>query len=93
MYSCRAQRGSGKSCTATLALSAIIAEHPHAHIVLLDPHNEYVTAFGDLAEVINVDNQQMPFWFFDFEEAVRILVRGGTAQPRRRSFKPARSVD
>ena len=72
--------GSGKSCTATLVLSAIIEEHPGAHIVLLDPHNEYATAFGELAEVINVDNLQMPFWFFDFEEAVRILVRGGTAQ-------------
>ncbi|HYU12929.1 MAG TPA: DUF87 domain-containing protein [Stellaceae bacterium] len=72
--------GSGKSCTATLVLSAIIAEHPNAHIVLLDPHNEYATAFGELAEVINVDNLQMPFWFFDFEEAVRILVRGGTTQ-------------
>jgi hypothetical protein len=23
---------------------------------------------------------QMPFWFFDFEEAARILARGGTAQ-------------
>jgi DNA helicase HerA-like ATPase len=72
--------GSGKSCTATLILSAIAAEHPNAHIVLLDPHNEYATAFGELAEVIDVDNLQMPFWFFDFEEAVRILVRGGTAQ-------------
>src|SRR5204863_4978063 len=73
---------SGKSCTATLILSAIAAEHPNAHIVLLDPHNEYATAFGELAEVIDVDNLQMPFWFFDFEEAVRILVRGGTAQER-----------
>src|SRR5207302_7848694 len=25
--------------------SAILAEHQHAHIVLLDPHNEYGTAF------------------------------------------------
>ena len=66
--------GSGKSCATTLILSAIAAEHPDAHIVLLDPHNEYATGFGDLAEVIDVDNLQMPFWFFDFEEAVRILV-------------------
>jgi hypothetical protein len=29
---------------------------------------------------INVDNLQLPFWLFDFEEAVGILVRGGTAQ-------------
>src|ERR1041385_2356098 len=72
--------GSGKSCAATLILSAIAAEHPNAHIVMLDPHNEYGTAFGDFAEVLDVDNLQMPFWFFDFEEAVRILVRGGTTQ-------------
>src|SRR5437879_10876945 len=72
--------GSGKSCTATLILSAIAAEHPNAHIVLLDPHNEYATAFGELAEVIDVDNLQMPFWVFDFEGGVRIVVRGGTGQ-------------
>lgn len=72
--------GSGKSCAVTLILSAMLAEHPGAHIVLLDPHNEYAGAFGDLAEVINVANLQMPFWLLDFEEAVRILVRGGTAQ-------------
>jgi len=29
--------GSGKSCTATLILSAIIAEHPNAHIVPVGP--------------------------------------------------------
>jgi DNA helicase HerA-like ATPase len=72
--------GSGKSCATTLILSTIAAEHPNAHIVLLDPHNEYATAFGDVAEVLDVDNLQMPFWFFDFEEAVKILIRGGTAQ-------------
>src|ERR1051325_4339978 len=72
--------GSGKSCATTLILSAIAAEHPNAHIVLLDPHNEYATAFCCLAEVIDVDNLQMPFWFFDIEEASRILIRGGTTQ-------------
>ena len=69
--------GSGKSCATTLILSAIAAEHPNAHIVLLDPHNEYATAFGDLAEVLDVDNLQMPFWFFDFEEAREILALKG----------------
>src|SRR5437016_3042512 len=42
--------GSGKSCGVTCILSAILADHPNAHIVLLDPHNEYATAFGELAE-------------------------------------------
>ena len=72
--------GSGKSCSVTLILSAILAEEPNAHIVLLDPHNEYSTAFGELAEVVNVENLQLPFWLFDLEEAVRVVVRGGTEQ-------------
>src|SRR5262249_17029295 len=72
--------GSGKSCAMTLLLSAILAEHRNAHVVLLDPHNEYGKAFGHLAEIVNVDNLQLPFWLLDFEEAVGVLVRGGTAQ-------------
>jgi len=72
--------GSGKSCAVTLMLSAILTDHPNAHIVVLDPHNEYGRAFGDLAEVVSVDNLQLPLWLFDFEEAVGVLVRGGTAQ-------------
>jgi uncharacterized protein len=72
--------GSGKSCAVTLILSAILAGHANAHIVVLDPHNEYASAFGELAEVVNVDNLQLPLWLLDFEEAVGALVRGGTAQ-------------
>jgi uncharacterized protein len=70
--------GSGKSSAVILALQAILAEHPNAHVIVIDPHNEYAAAFGDLAEVINIDNLDLPFWLFDFEEAVEILVRGGT---------------
>jgi DNA helicase HerA-like ATPase len=72
--------GSGKSCAVTLILSAILADHPNAHIVVLDPHNEYCAAFGELAEIVNVDNLHLPFWLLDFEEAVEVLVRGGTTQ-------------
>jgi DNA helicase HerA-like ATPase len=72
--------GSGKSCAVSLLLSAMLADYPTAHIVLIDPHSEYGRAFGRAAEVVNVDNLQLPFWLFDFEEAVGILVRGGTAQ-------------
>jgi len=70
--------GSGKSCAVILALSAIIADHPQAHVIVIDPHNEYSPAFGDLAELVNVDNLDLPFWLFNFEEAAEILVRGGT---------------
>jgi DNA helicase HerA-like ATPase len=70
--------GSGKSCTVALILQAILAAHRNAHIIIIDPHNEYTEAFGKSAEVINIDNLDLPFWLFDFEEAAGILVRGGT---------------
>jgi DNA helicase HerA-like ATPase len=72
--------GSGKSCAVALMLSAILSDHPNAHIIVLDPHNEYASAFEERAEFFNVDNLQLPLWLLDFEEAVGVLVRGGTAQ-------------
>ena len=72
--------GSGKSCAVALILSAILANHANGHVVVLDPHNEYAAAFGGIAEVITVENLELPFWLLDFEEAAAVLVRGGTAQ-------------
>lgn len=66
--------GTGKSCTTALILRAILNEHPNAHIVLLDPHNEYASAFGDWAEVISPRNMQLPLWLLNFEEASEVLV-------------------
>jgi len=60
--------GSGKSCALTCILQRILEEHPHAHIVLLDVHNEYVTAFGDRVEAINLNNFNLPFWLLNFQE-------------------------
>ena len=72
--------GSGKSCAVTLMLSAILTDHPNAHIVVLDPHNEYARAFGrsPRSSVSTISNYRSGC--FDFEEAVGALVRGGTAQ-------------
>jgi DNA helicase HerA-like ATPase len=72
--------GSGKSCAVALILRAIIAAHPNAHVVLLDPHDEYAAAFRDRAEVVTIDNLQLPFWLLNHEEAVEALVRGGTPE-------------
>lgn len=70
--------GSGKSCSTALILLKMLEQQPNAHIVLLDPHNEYACAFGDIADVVTVDNLQLPFWLLDLEEAVRVLARGGS---------------
>ena len=43
--------GSGKSCALTLILRTLLTAHPNGHVVMLDPHGEYATAFDDIAEL------------------------------------------
>ncbi len=69
--------GSGKSCSVTVILRAIVDHHPNAHIVMLDPHNEYAHAIGDRAEVIGSDSLQLPYWLFNFEEICEVLAQAG----------------
>ena len=71
--------GSGKSSTVVLLLSAILDNLPRAHIVLIDPHDEYSRSFGSLAEVINSDNLKLPYWFMNHEEVCEILCSKGSS--------------
>ncbi|HZA02421.1 MAG TPA: DUF87 domain-containing protein, partial [Hyphomicrobiaceae bacterium] len=73
--------GTGKSCTTALILRSILQKNPAAHVVLLDPHNEYGTAFAEWGEVISPRNLQLPFWLLTFEELVEVLM--GDAQSRK----------
>ncbi|HEX4272483.1 MAG TPA: DUF87 domain-containing protein [Rhizomicrobium sp.] len=66
--------GSGKSSAVTCILQRLLAEHAHAHVLILDIHNEYSGAFGGLVEPINLDNFSLPFWMLDFTEMVAALV-------------------
>jgi uncharacterized protein len=66
--------GTGKSCTTALILRAILQQNPAAHLVLLDPHNEYGTAFPEWGEVINPRNMSLPFWLLTFEEFVEVVL-------------------
>jgi DNA helicase HerA-like ATPase len=65
--------GTGKSCTTALILRSILQKNPAAHMVLLDPHNEYATAFGEWGEVISQRNMQLPYWLLTFEELIEVL--------------------
>ncbi|MFA5956681.1 ATP-binding protein [Hyphomicrobium sp.] len=69
--------GTGKSCTTALILRSIVEKNPAAHIVLLDPHSEYATAFSEWAEVISPRNMQLPYWLLTFEEIAEVLVGDG----------------
>ncbi len=66
--------GTGKSCTVALILQRVLAEHPNAHVVLLDPHNEYGECFKGNSEVITMDDLGLPFWVMTFEEIVEIFI-------------------
>lgn len=66
--------GTGKSCTTALILRAILRRNAHAHILLIDPHNEYGNTFENWGEVISPRNMQLPYWLLNFEELVEVLV-------------------
>jgi hypothetical protein len=69
--------GSGKSCSVTVILRAILEHYPNAHMIVLDPHNEYGHALGDRAEVIGSGTLQLPYWLFNFEEICEVLIQAG----------------
>lgn len=66
--------GSGKSCAIALIIQAVLAECPFAHIVLLDPHNEYPRAFEGVAELVDPTNLQIPHWILNFEESIELFI-------------------
>ena len=67
--------GSGKSCAIAAILRAVIEHNPNAHVVLLDPHNEYGRAFADRAMVLRPDGGlHLPYWLFNFEELAEVVL-------------------
>ncbi len=60
--------GTGKSTSAALILHRICDMAPEGHIVMIDPHGEYATAFRTTGIVLDVSNLQMPYWLMNFEE-------------------------
>ncbi len=71
--------GCGKSCALTLILRALLEKHEDAHIVLLDPHNEYQEAFGDHAELLGPDRLCLPYWVLNSDEIDMVVLGAGTA--------------
>jgi len=68
--------GVGKSSGVAVILRAILAAKPALRIFLIDPHNEYARSFREEAHVLNPNNLKLPFWLFNFEEAVDVFFRG-----------------
>jgi hypothetical protein len=60
--------GCGKSSAICCILQSALEEHRSAHVVVLDIHNEYSTAFDGMAEFIDPTNLHLPYWLMNFSE-------------------------
>ena len=66
--------GTGKSTSASLILHRICELAPEGHIVMIDPHGEYISAFRTRGHLLDVSNLQMPYWLMNFEEHCEVFL-------------------
>ena len=74
--------GTGKSTSTALILHRICESAPQGHVIMVDPHGEYATAFKHNGAILDVGNLKMPYWLMNFEEHCEILLtsRGNERQ-------------
>ena len=68
--------GVGKSTSVTLMLRKIVEARPDIRVLLLDPHNEFGSAFPRNGYVLNASRLVLPFWLFTLEEIAEVIFRG-----------------
>jgi len=66
--------GTGKSTSAALILHRICETAPEGHIIMVDPHGEYASAFRNTGLIFDVSNLQMPYWLMNFEEHCEMIL-------------------
>ena len=65
--------GSGKTSTTSVILRAILQRLPNAHMILLDPHNEYEGAFAGMTERLTLSTLRLPYWMLRFQELCAVF--------------------
>jgi DNA helicase HerA-like ATPase len=68
--------GVGKTTAVSLLLRKSVAMRPKLRIIIFDPHNEYAAHFPGLAQVIDSDSLELPFWVFRFDELADVVFSG-----------------
>ncbi|GAB5348141.1 hypothetical protein TMRO357_01073 [Alteriqipengyuania sp. 357] len=66
--------GTGKSTSTALILHRICEAAPQGHIIMIDPHGEYGSAFETNGAILDVSNLKMPYWLMNFEEHCEIIL-------------------
>jgi uncharacterized protein len=72
--------GVGKTTSVSLLLKTSLAQMPKLRIIIFDPHNEYAAHFPGLAQIIDSESLELPFWMFKFDELADVVFSG--RQPR-----------
>jgi DNA helicase HerA-like ATPase len=70
--------GTGKSSTVALLMHRLVDISPAAHIIILDPHNEYAQAFSENGIHLSTENFSLPYWMMNLEEHIEILIGSST---------------
>jgi DNA helicase HerA-like ATPase len=68
--------GVGKTTSVSLLLKRSLAAKPKLRIIIFDPHNEYAAHFPGLAQIIDSDSLELPFWMFRFDELSDVVFSG-----------------
>ncbi len=73
--------GVGKSTAVSHLLRKAVESDPKLRVLILDPHNEFSSAFHDKSVVIDTDKLDLPFWLFRLEEFAEVVFRGRPPVP------------
>ena len=65
--------GSGKSFSVASILQKVEA-FENTHLILLDLHGEYASAFADVGNIIRIAELELPYWLMNFEEIQETFV-------------------
>jgi DNA helicase HerA-like ATPase len=68
--------GVGKTTSVSLLLKRSLAMMPNLRIIIFDPHNEYAAHFPGLAQIIDSESLELPFWMFKFDELADVVFSG-----------------
>src|SRR5580658_8191013 len=68
--------GVGKTTSVSLLLKKSLANRPKLRVIIFDPHNEYTAHFPGLAQIIDSDSLELPFWMFRFDELSDFVFSG-----------------
>ena len=61
-----------------------LAVRPKLRIIIFDPHNEYAAHFPGLAQIIDSESLELPFWMFKFDELADVVFSGRQPHPDER---------